>query len=93
MLESSSIHQHWLLGSMGCKAEPQLRNATDPGARYIRKVPEKKKTKNQGQQHQIDEQDLPGVGVIKKSFKKLELRVNLPTAIVLSNWEDHDSVP
>lgn len=32
-LESSSMHQHWLRGRMGWRAEPQLRKATEPGAR------------------------------------------------------------
>jgi hypothetical protein len=35
------MHQHWLLGRIGWRAEPQLRKATEPGARYIRKGPAK----------------------------------------------------
>lgn len=33
LLDCSSTHQHWLLGRIGCRAEPQLRKATEPGAR------------------------------------------------------------
>ena len=33
LLESSSMHQHWLRGRIGWRAEPQLRKATEPGAR------------------------------------------------------------
>jgi hypothetical protein len=33
LLESSSTHQTWLLGRIGWSAEPQLRKATEPGAR------------------------------------------------------------
>ena len=39
LLLSSSTHQHWLLGNIGCKADPPLRKATEPGARYTRNVP------------------------------------------------------
>jgi len=35
LLESSSTHHTWLFGKIGCRTEPQLRKATDPGARYI----------------------------------------------------------
>lgn len=33
LLDSSSTHQHWLFGRIGCRAGPQLRKATEPGAR------------------------------------------------------------
>jgi hypothetical protein len=33
LLDSSSTHHAWLLGRIGWRAEPQLRKATDPGAR------------------------------------------------------------